>query len=108
MKAAEPMQKSSVIFMDETGALYSDRIFGVGIVKCPTPAIVQRPFQLMRDKYHFYGEIKWNALDRKALLPLYKEAVESFFRCSEATFACFVADKATSNPVLRFGNHWRA
>ena len=94
--------------MDETGALNSDRIFGVGIVKCPTPAIVQRPFQLMRDKYHFYGELKWNSLNRKSLLPLYQEAVDCFFGCSEAAFACFVADKDKSDPVARFGDHWRA
>lgn len=64
----EPVQKSSVIFMDETGTLTSDRIFAVGIVKCPMPAVVQRPLQLMRDRRHFYDEMKWNKLDRKSLL----------------------------------------
>lgn len=81
--------------MDETGAVKSDRIFAVGILKCPSPAVVQRPFQVMRDKNHFYQELKWNELNRRGLLPVYREAVDCFFRCGEATFASFVADKAT-------------
>lgn len=108
MQRMEPIQKSSVIFMDETGALKSDRIFAVGIVKCVTPAVVQRPFTLMRDRLHFYGELKWNSLNRAGLLPMYVEAVDCFFRSSDATFACFVADKTKSDPVARFGDHWKA
>ena len=104
----EPVQISSIIFLDETGTLKSDRIFAVGILKCPTPAAVQRPFNLMRDKRHFYEELKWHRLDRSGLLPTYQEAVDCFFRCSEATFACFVADRSSGDPVTRFGDHWRA
>ncbi len=108
MDRNEPVQKSSVIFMDETGALKTDRIFAVGILKCPTPAVVQRPLTLMRDRRHFYDELKWNDLNRRGLLPTYVEAVDAFFRCSEATFACFVADKSKADPVARFGDHWKA
>ena len=108
MDRIEPVQKSSVIFMDETGALKTDRIFAVGILKCPTPAVVQRPLTLMRDRRHFYDELKWNDLNRHGLLPTYVEAVDAFFRCGEATFACFVADRSKADPVARFGDHWKA
>jgi hypothetical protein len=105
---AEPVQKSSMIFMDETGTIVSDRIFAVGILKCPMPAAVQRPFTTMRDARHFYDELKWNKLNRKGLLETYQEAVDAFFHCGEATFACFVADREKNDPVARFGDQWKA
>lgn len=95
--------------MDETGTVKSDRIFAVGIIKLPLPAIVQRQLAGMRDKRHFYEELKWNRLNRAGLLPTYQEAVDCFFRCSDAQFACFVADKDKGgDAVARFGDQWKA
>src|SRR2546423_296237 len=95
--------------MDETGRLpiAMDRFFAVGILKCPEPAVIQRPLQALRDKRHFRSEIKWFEVTPHTV-SLYKDALECFFGCAEATFACFIADKSSKNPLARFKNQWEA
>lgn len=100
---------SSFIFLDETGVLPSprDRFFAVGLLKCPEPAVIQRPIQTLRDKKEFRAEMKWSEV-RLNVLPLYRQSLGYFFDCREAKFACFVTDKTVNNPIARFGNQWRA
>ena len=49
-------------FLDETGTLggLRDPYFAVGLLRCPEPYKLARPMQRLRDKEHFYDEIKWN------------------------------------------------
>lgn len=102
-------EQTSFVFLDETGRLpiARDRFFGVGLLKCPEPAVIQRPMQALRDRRDFRPEIKWSEV-RVNTLPIYREALSHFFECQDARFACFIADKDANNPIVRFGDQWRA
>lgn len=84
-----------------------DRFFGVGLLKCPEPALIQRPMQSLRDRRNFRAELKWADI-RLNVLPFYKAAIDCFFGCADAQFACFIADKTANDPIARFGDQWRA
>lgn len=101
--------KTGVVFLDETGRLSvrTDRFFGVGLLKCPEPAVIQRPMQKLRDREHFRQEIKWSEV-RQNNLRLYREALKCYFECEEASFSCFISDKTVNNPIQRFGSEWAA
>lgn len=61
----------------------------------------------LRDKNHWYDEIKWYELTMTTL-PLYVELVDLIAE-SDARFSCFVADRDTADPVARFRqNAWFA
>ncbi len=101
--------ETAFVFLDETGRLpvARDRFFGVGLVKVPEPAVIQRPLQRMRDQKLFRAEMKWSEV-RLNTIPIYKQALSYFFDCTDAKFACFISDKTVMNPSKRFGNQWRA
>lgn len=109
MSSITAATKTAFIFLDETGRLpvARDRFFGVGLVKCPEPALIQRPMQALRDRRNFHVELKWSDV-RLNVLPFYKAALDCFFGCADAQFACFIADKTLNDPIPRFGDQWRA
>lgn len=106
--AARPF-RTAFVFLDETGVLGAPRdpFFAVGLLKCPEPALIQRPMQALRDRESFRGEIKWHDATR-GMLPVYQHVLDCFFRCPGAVFACFIADKRVTDPIARFGDQWRA
>jgi hypothetical protein len=95
-------------FLDETGTLGSPRdpIFAVGLMRTRDPYELQRPMQRIRDKQHFYDEIKWSQVSAKKL-PLLETLVDVFFS-SPATFSVFVIDKKKHDPIARFGGLFEA
>jgi hypothetical protein len=95
-------------FLDETGTLGGarDPFFAVGLLKCAEPYKLARPMQRIRDRQHFYDEIKWNKVSEKKL-PLMIDLVNVFFS-SDATFAAFVADKSKHDVIGRFGGTFKA
>jgi len=103
------LEQSAFAFLDETGSLPTarDRFFAVGLLKCPEPAHIQRPMQLLRDRRQFRSEIKWTDTSGWNL-DIYKEAVDCFVGCPKARFACFIADKQSADPIARFGDQWKA
>lgn len=62
--------------------------------------------QRIRDKRHFYDEIKWNKTSAKKL-PLLCELLDVFF-ASDACFTAFVADKSKHDVIGRFGGQFKA
>ncbi len=79
------------------------------MVKSHRPELLSRAIQLIRDRAHFYEELKWaNVDDRQRYLLQYEEIVRAFFATSWTTFSCYVLDKRSIDPVARFGNLWRA
>lgn len=56
---------------------------------------------------HFYAEFKWSEI-RLNSITVYERLVDCFFCCATARFACFIADKRTSDPIRAFGDQWRA
>jgi hypothetical protein len=95
-------------FLDETGTLGGarDPFFAVGLLKCAEPYKLARPMQRIRDRQHFYDEIKWNKVSEKKL-PLMIDLVNVFFS-SDATFTAFVADKSKHDVIGRFGGTFKA
>lgn len=95
-------------FLDETGTLGGSRdpFFAVGLVRCTEPYKLLRPIQRIRDKQHFYDEIKWNKVSAKKL-PLLIDLINVFLS-SDARFSAFVADKGKHDVIARFGGSFRA
>lgn len=95
-------------FLDETGALASPRdpFFAVGLMRTRDPYELQRPIQRIRDKQHFYDEIKWSRVSAKKL-PLLKTLVDVFF-ASPATMSAFVTNKQQHDPIAHYGGQFKA
>ena len=95
-------------FLDETGTLGGarDPFFAVGLLRCTEPYALLRPIQRIRDKQHFYDEIKWNKVSEKKL-PIMIDLVNVFLSL-EATFSAFVADKTKHDVIGRFGGPFKA
>lgn len=100
--------KHGFAFLDETGTLGGERdpFFAVGLLRCREPYELQRPIQRLRDKHHFYDEIKWSQVSGKKL-PLLKTIINVFLG-STATFSAFVAEKSVHDVIGRFGGPFQA
>ncbi|MDO8638722.1 MAG: hypothetical protein Q7R43_04040, partial [Candidatus Daviesbacteria bacterium] len=53
-------------FLDETGSINdkANRFFCLGMIKCMQPFYLDSTIREIRQKYHFYDEIKWNTLSK--------------------------------------------
>jgi hypothetical protein len=96
-------------FLDETGALSSPRdpFFAVGMLRCREPYAILRPIQRIRDRQHFYDEIKWNKVSAKKL-PLLRDLIDVYVSCSAASFSAFIVDKQKHDVITRFGGQFEA
>lgn len=92
--------KTAAAFIDETGAIAQDRFFAVGCLVVPVPSVVLRDMLKLRDRRQWYDEIKWVDLTMTSL-PLYVDLVDLIVK-ADARYYCFVADRATADPVKRF------
>jgi hypothetical protein len=108
MKQQSRTEKYAFAFLDETGTLGGPRdpYFAVGLLRSPEPYELLRPIQRIRDRQHFYDEIKWNRVSAKKL-PLLIDLV-NVFMSSNATFSAFVADKQKHDVIGRFGGPFKA
>jgi hypothetical protein len=95
-------------FLDETGTLGAERdpFFAVGLMRCREPYALLRPIQRIRDKQHFYDEIKWSTVSNKKL-PLLMNLVDVFLN-SEASFSTLICDKQQHDIIGRFGGQFHA
>jgi hypothetical protein len=103
LPAAHP---TAVVFLDESGAIASDRFFSVGCLKVAEPSGLTRQIEKWRDRHHWYREIHFVDLTLDAL-PRYRELID-IVAAGDGEFSCFVADRATADPVERFGSPWLA
>ena len=94
-------------FLDETGAISQDQFFAVGLLKTAEPSRVLRRIQKLRDRKHWYNEIKFSSVTKGALA-FYQSVVDECLLPGDTQFFCFVADRADADPVERFGSHWEA
>lgn len=97
----------AAVFLDETGAISRDRFFGVGTYKASEPSRVLRAVQKLRDRRHWYKEIKFSDATR-GTLPFYREVVDVALADDAGEFFCFVADRQHADPIERFGTTWDA
>lgn len=107
-RGRERPQEHAFSFLDETGTLGGQRdpFFAVGLLRCREPYALQRPIQRLRDQHQFYDEIKWSSVSEKKL-ELLKIIIDVFLD-SEATFSAFIAEKAKSDVIGRFGGPFQA
>jgi hypothetical protein len=101
----QPDHPTAVAFLDETGAIASDRFFAVGLLTLPEPAALTRRLQKLRDRLHWYDEFHWYELT-SASLPVYRDALSIVAAIEDARFACLIADRRQFDPVQCFGNAW--
>lgn len=97
----------AALFVDETGAISRDRFFGVGTYKSAEPSRLLRAVQKLRDRQHWYKEIKFSNATQGSL-PFYREVVDVALDHSAGDFFCFVADRQQADPIQRFGTTWDA
>jgi|GEM_PF-475624 len=95
-------------FLDETGSISNDRIFGVGLLMLRPASPLLRRIQKFRDKHHFYSEIKF--FEVKGLqLDLYKRLVDEVFSViPKIEFYCYIADRNIADPIVRWVTPWEA
>lgn len=84
-----------------------DPFFAVGLLRCRAPYELLRPIQRLRDKEHFYDEIKWNKVSAKKL-PILETLLDIFFGSGDASFSAFVVDKRRHDIIKRFGGTFEA
>ena len=81
-------------FFDETGSIndQANRFFCLGMIKCMQPFYLDSKIREIRQRNHFYDEIKWNTLS-KAKLSVIKEIVNAVFETPGIYFSCIVINK---------------
>lgn len=97
----------ATVFLDETGSISGDRFFAIGGLKLEEPGPLLRRVQKLRDVYHWYDELKFTSLTRKAV-PFYQQVIDEVASEHRWEFYCFVADRQKADPIDRFGSQWDA
>lgn len=83
-----------VFFLDETGLLNKkdDPFFALGVIRTERPHELQREIRIIRDKAHYYEEIKWTKMS-PLKFDICKSIIESFMKNRFATFSCIILKK---------------
>lgn len=103
--------RTPICFLDETGSLRAarDPYFAVGMVKSSRPEILNRSIKAIRDKAHFYDELKWANLSGSIKYGTeYDSIVDAFFASPNTSFSCLILDKSRVDPIDRYGDIWSA
>jgi hypothetical protein len=84
-----------VFFLDETGILNKkdDQFFALGTVKTERPHELQRMMRAIRDKAHYYEEIKWTKIS-PLKFDVCKAIVDAFIKNRPAIFSCIILKKS--------------
>jgi hypothetical protein len=93
--------------LDESGAIAQDRFFAIGLLKISEPSRLLRRVQKLRDRTHWYNEIKFVEATQGSL-GFYKDVVDECLGAGDVSFFCFVADREQNDPIVRFGTQWDA
>jgi len=98
--------RTPFVFFDETGSINdkANRYFCLGMVKCMQPYFLDQKIRLIREKYHFYDEIKWNTIS-KFKLKIIKEIIDNVFDTPGIYFSCIVINKDGVNFEKEFNNN---
>lgn len=92
-------------FFDETGSINDqvNRFFGLGMIKCMQPYFLDSKIRHIRQRYHFFDEVKWNTLS-KAKIKVIKEIINSVFTTPGIYFSAIIINKDDINFEKEFGN----
>lgn len=93
-------------FFDETGSINdkANRFFCLGMIKCMQPFFLDSKIREVRERNHFYDEIKWNTLS-KAKLTVTLDIISAVFDTPGIYFSCIVIDKNNINFEKEFDNN---
>jgi len=86
------MKKETTCFFDESGIDGASRYFAVGLLKIGDPTALHTQLENIRNKHHFYEEIKSTKISRLR----YKvevEWIDIFFKSKEIKMCVMVVDK---------------
>ena len=104
------MKNTYFCFLDETGLLNKkeDRFFALGMIKCHYPHNLYLKIKTLKDKVHFYDEIKWNKVGRKNYSVM-QRLIKLFIEARGFYFDCVILDKKNMDFEKYFQNNfWRA
>ena len=90
--------RTPFVFFDETGAINdaTNRYFGLGMIKCMQPFFLDATIRKIRQKYHFYDEIKWNTLSKSKWNPV-KAIIDAIFATPGINFSTVMINKDKVN-----------
>ena len=97
--------KLPVFFLDETGILNKkdDPFFALGVLRTERPHELQRVIKTLRDRAHYYEEIKWNKMS-PLKFDLSKNIITAFLSNQSATFSCHIIRKTEVDFEKHFQN----
>ena len=96
-------------FLDETGLLdrKEDRFFALGMIKCHYPHNLYLKIKALKDKIHFYDEIKWNKVGKKNYSVM-QNLIKLFIESRGFYFDCVILDKKNMDFKKYFQeNFWK-
>lgn len=97
---------TSVAFFDEAGAISSDRFFVVGLLRVENHPNLLKGVKKIRKKRKYYEEFKWASITAANFSA--SQDLLDLLLDGDASFSCFVADRQLADPVVRFGDTFRA
>ncbi|MFH2085405.1 MAG: DUF3800 domain-containing protein [bacterium] len=88
--------RTPFVFFDETGSINdaTNRYFGLGMVKCMQPYYLDTAIRNIRQKYHFYDEIKWNTITKVKWAAL-SDSIDVIFATPGIKFSAVIINKDT-------------
>lgn len=86
--------KLPIFFLDETGILNKtdDPFFALGVLKTEKPHELQRAIRTIRDKNHFYEEIKWTKMS-PLKFGVSESIIQAFIKDKSAVFSSIILEK---------------
>jgi len=104
---------TSLIYLDESGVIKTDRFFGIGCLKVEDDAQLRRCLREHRQRQECFGEIHWSKFDKARALrdgsfEVAKASIDAFFDLEGVSFCCTVADRQEGNFVGGFSSSWKA
>jgi hypothetical protein len=93
------------VFLDETGSINdrANRYFAIGIIKSKQPYFLDYVIRLIRQKFNFFDEIKWNTISKQKV-PILKEIIDQFFVHGDISFATILVNKESDEFDKFFNN----
>ncbi len=97
--------RTPFVFMDETGSINdkSNRYFALGMIKCMQPHFLDYQIRLLKQRHHFFDEIKWNTISRKKVAFL-KELIDIADATPGIRFSSVIVNKDIENFDSCFNN----
>lgn len=98
--------RTPFVFFDETGSINdaTNRYFGLGMVKCMQPYFLDTTIRNIRQKYHFFEEIKWNTITKVKWAAL-RDIIDAIFTTPGIKFSSVIINKDTINFQKEFNNN---